>query len=54
MTLRRFFKNTLIRLTPQARLPIKQVMVDEKMSKKTRINRLKTAFSKFSIFCHWK
>ena len=42
------------RLILQAKFTIKHVMLNENISKNTKRSKLKTAFSKLSIFCHWK
>ena len=49
-----YHRDTLRRLILQVKFTTKHVMMDENMSKKTKMSKLKTALPKSSIFCHWK
>ena len=48
-----YHRETLRRLILQVKFTTKHVMMDENMSKKTKMSKLKTALSKSSIFCHF-
>ena len=47
-----YIQNTWIRLILQMKKATKQVKMEERTSKKTRVSRLIAALLKSSIFCH--